>query len=393
MGNPFSAVINGVEHVFDDMEHLVGKAVGELESLGIASFGGMGEFIHFLISIGEDPVHAISRLVAHISRFGGDVIHVLEETAHGVMTYGVTKFFEMKATQALAPIKDALSQQRARGSQVAAVHQTTLKTMQAKLDALTTGNTTSGEAWLGLGMDEMKISFANISQFIEELNDQIQHDSHQATLNHTFLMILEGIGVIAFGIAVVDVLLLIASCITIAGVTVGTAGAGDVVAVPLITVAWGGLLTAEVEFLLTLVAADALIWLIGTILIYVINHTTTTGAKGGTIAQAHVNDLPTDITTAKPGGRIYIPPKKGHGKPFRSPDVKGAWEDAKGNDWEWAQDQHGGPHWDVQHPDGSHTNVAPDGTVIGKDNFPNNDSLVPENQGGNNPGNNSGGKP
>ena len=32
---------------------------------------------------------------------------------------------------------------------------------------------------------------------------------------------------------------------------------------------------------------------------------------------------------------------------------------------------HGGAHWDVQHPDGSHTNVFPDGNVVGEDNFPN----------------------
>jgi hypothetical protein len=51
----------------------------------------------------------------------------------------------------------------------------------------------------------------------------------------------------------------------------------------------------------------------------------------------------------------------------------GGYVDQDGNVWEWAPpgQQHGGPHWDVQHPDGSHTNVAPDGTVIGKDNFPN----------------------
>ena len=30
------------------------------------------------------------------------------------------------------------------------------------------------------------------------------------------------------------------------------------------------------------------------------------------------------------------------------------------------------PHWDVQHPDGSHTNVDPDGNIThGDDNFPN----------------------
>jgi hypothetical protein len=67
----------------------------------------------------------------------------------------------------------------------------------------------------------------------------------------------------------------------------------------------------------------------------------------------------------------YSPPKQGRGNPVR---VKGGgFVDQDGNVWEWARpgQQHGGPHWDVQHPDGSHTNVAPDGTVIGKDNFPN----------------------
>lgn len=272
MGNPFSAIINGVEHVANDMEQLVGHAVGELESLGIATFGGMSEFIHFLISMGEDPVHVISTLVSHISRFGGDVVQVLEETAHGVMTYGITKFFEMKATQALAPVKDALNQQTTRGSQVAAVHQTTIKTMQTKLDALTASNTTSGMAWQGASVSQMNASFADISQFLNQLNDQIQHDSQQATLNRTFLQILEIIGGLAIGLAVLDILLLIASCITITVVTVGTAGVGDAVAVPLVTVAWGGLLTSELEFLLALVGADALIWLIGTIAIYVISH-------------------------------------------------------------------------------------------------------------------------
>lgn len=79
----------------------------------------------------------------------------------------------------------------------------------------------------------------------------------------------------------------------------------------------------------------------------------------------HADQLPTG------GQRPYSPPKSGRGNPVR---VKGGgYVDQYGNRWEWAPpgQQHGGPHWDVQHPDGSHTNVAPDGTVIGKDNFPN----------------------
>ena len=44
--------------------------------------------------------------------------------------------------------------------------------------------------------------------------------------------------------------------------------------------------------------------------------------------------------------------------------------DRFGNRWEWARDPHGGPHWDVQHPNGMHTNVYPDGMVHqGADHF------------------------
>ncbi len=75
------------------------------------------------------------------------------------------------------------------------------------------------------------------------------------------------------------------------------------------------------------------------------------------------NQLPTT------GTRTYTPPKqKGNPPIVSNPQGKG-YVDKDGNIWEWAQDQHGGPHWDVQHPDGSHTNVFPNGNVVGDDNF------------------------
>ncbi|MDA0162329.1 hypothetical protein OM076_18805 [Solirubrobacter ginsenosidimutans] len=80
------------------------------------------------------------------------------------------------------------------------------------------------------------------------------------------------------------------------------------------------------------------------------------------------------------GDRPYVPPKNSHGKPKKVPaggrgGAKG-YEDADGNIWVWnppgGRTAHGGPHWDVQHPDGSHTNVDPDGNIThGDDNFPN----------------------
>jgi|GEM_PF-3547342 len=79
------------------------------------------------------------------------------------------------------------------------------------------------------------------------------------------------------------------------------------------------------------------------------------------------------------GDRPYVPPKSSRGQPKKVPagtrgNAKG-FEDADGNVWIWnppgSPTAHGGPHWDVQHKDGSHTNVNPDGSVRGPDNFPN----------------------
>ena len=45
----------------------------------------------------------------------------------------------------------------------------------------------------------------------------------------------------------------------------------------------------------------------------------------------------------------------------------GGYVDADGNVWEWDGP---GNHWDVQHADGRHTNIAPDGSIHhGPDNF------------------------
>jgi hypothetical protein len=81
------------------------------------------------------------------------------------------------------------------------------------------------------------------------------------------------------------------------------------------------------------------------------------------------------------GSRPYVPPKKSRGQPHRVRGDRGyGYEDEHGNVWVWDPRGHAGPHWDVQHPDGSHTNVYPDGEVHqGKDNFPN---KSPDNEGG-----------
>jgi hypothetical protein len=71
------------------------------------------------------------------------------------------------------------------------------------------------------------------------------------------------------------------------------------------------------------------------------------------------------------GERPYVPPKN-FNRPKR---IRGnGFEDIDGNRWTNDRSRHGGPHWDVQHRDGTHTNVDFGGRVIGGavgDNFPN----------------------
>lgn len=78
------------------------------------------------------------------------------------------------------------------------------------------------------------------------------------------------------------------------------------------------------------------------------------------------NQLPTS------GKHPYEPPKR-KGNPIVV-KVPGGYLDKYGNVWEWAGPgsglDHGGPHWDVQHDGGRrHTNVFPDGHILGPDKF------------------------
>ena len=55
-----------------------------------------------------------------------------------------------------------------------------------------------------------------------------------------------------------------------------------------------------------------------------------------------------------------VPPKDRPGEKYKY-DKKGRPEDKKGNKWERDKDE---KHWDVQHPDGSHTRVNVDGKIL-----------------------------
>ncbi len=367
----FSSVINGAEHWAGDVETLVEHAASDVESIGIAITGDIRWLIAYLIKNGEDPVTFLSTLRAHITSIEGDVTSTLATIVHGVMTYGLIAFLKMQVEQALSPLKDTLQQQTVRGQAVADVHRTTLNTMQTRLDLLTV-HAGAGMTWQGESADVMNGTFGDISTFINQLSDQIQHNGTQARINQAFTTVLEGIGIIAAGLAILDVFLALASAVVAIAVPgIGTLAVAGIDAAVIAT---------QLEFLLALVAIDAGVWLAATLAIYALHHpitlwhpiTTITlpntspnmpTNKGPQItineARVHVNDLPT-AGNAK-GPYIYVPPKGAKGDPNKAWDKEmGGFRDANGDVWVW--DTLHKDHWDVQLPDGSHINVNPDGT-------------------------------
>lgn len=76
-------------------------------------------------------------------------------------------------------------------------------------------------------------------------------------------------------------------------------------------------------------------------------------------AHSHQGDLP--IPGKSTGPYVYNPPKGAHGQPVwgTAKNGKQGFIDAAGNVWVW--DMLHKDHWDVQHKDGTYTNVKPDG--------------------------------
>lgn len=64
----------------------------------------------------------------------------------------------------------------------------------------------------------------------------------------------------------------------------------------------------------------------------------------------------------------FVPSKNWDGKKVKNPNGPGyGWPDNKGNVWvPSGPNGHGGPHWDVQYPDGSYDNIVPGGGIRGK---------------------------
>lgn len=394
---------NDVEHVGSVVFHSMEDVLSHLDTLGVPFFASLPQFVQFIVSIGENPFTFLPRLVGIASGRGANPVQALEELAQGLLTEGPQAFAQKQVRKVIDPMIQQVQAHTQVSQSVGALHQNTITQVQQKLTALRTGNNGS----LGLqgnfatALDtHFQVVQTSVSALTSPLNPGGSagndpptqwHNQAQAAINQAFIFALEGIVVVAIGLAIVDLIILVLEIILaiIGGVITIEVGGLGAVAIgggeSLIDV---GLIAAELSFIGDLILADAAIWAAATLIALAVyrieeliqRHTVTpnNGPQGVTITNASASNLPLNPGQVVSGGRIYIPPKSGRGQPVRDPKGRG-FIDAKGNVWEWAPGgaQHGGPHWDVQHPDGSHTNVAPNGKVIGKDNFPNNDSLKP----------------
>ena len=83
-------------------------------------------------------------------------------------------------------------------------------------------------------------------------------------------------------------------------------------------------------------------------------------ASSGTVEQTRAPGAPTEEDG-------FIPKKKWDGQKVPNPNGRGyGFPDEKGSVWiPTGRDGHRGPHWDVQHPDGSYDNVMPGGKKLG----------------------------
>jgi hypothetical protein len=74
------------------------------------------------------------------------------------------------------------------------------------------------------------------------------------------------------------------------------------------------------------------------------------------------------------GTHPFVPPKRGDWIVNPDRGEENGYADAQGNEWKPHTSPHGQEfdfHWDVEHRNGRHTNIRPDGEIHhGPDNFP-----------------------
>lgn len=255
----FSAIIGGVEHTAEDFGSLLESATNDVESLGISMVGGTYQLVKFLLEAGEDPIAAIQQITSCIENVGGDIMSTLDELGSGIFQYGLYGFAQKKANDLFTPLQNSLHQNTARGQTIASLHQTTIRTMQARLDAL------KASGWQGQNTEAMQLSFNTISTNLTSLSNPLDSGGAQGALNTTCEIAITGIIIVG---GVVIVCEIAAACIVaVAGLATGP---GEVIVAPVDGAALAASIAATLALMLQFIGSALAIWLAGTMLIYVI---------------------------------------------------------------------------------------------------------------------------
>jgi hypothetical protein len=355
-------------------------ALKGLDAIGIHLPPSAEGLIEMLIDDGEDALTAIPHIVSFIERMGGDAWHTIDEVATGMQKYGPLGYVQRQIDNMIDPHVNTITNIHQQKQTLLTNHRATLQTLKTQVDTLAPGGPPGQQnTYAGSAADTLRTTFYSyhdsMSSHLDLLEQTLAVDqkffsdigSVVTNLNSELLILLviAVILVVAFAVAVV--------------LTGGGAFAALLALLPTIEIgipAWFG--SAAVTAVLSLTAIF-LAWELGHQILgipspislpnipaihlpnipTILPNTPTNNGPQSTIneARAHQDDLP--LPGKAKGPYVFNPPKG-------VKDLSQTWDkeakgfrDANGNIWVW--DKLHNDHWDVQHRDGTYTNVRPNG--------------------------------
>jgi hypothetical protein len=272
--------------VYGDFLHNFEDTLNHITSNIVPNFRGLEWFVQYLASRGENPVSFIETLVSRIAGRAYPVT-VLQELVDGVMLYGLEGFAQAKAHEAIKPVINTLNTHSNTGNQLAALHQNTITTLHTKINALTSGNTTSGMAFTGDAATSMQASLSTLTNKLNQASsllgspqDQINRDFSNAIATYVA-------GAVALDLAILSV----EAIVSLAGITI-----------PAEVVLDGGVILVEVLGLIGLVVIEGAIWIGRTVTLHSQQQSFDSSQSQSTVSYG----LPHSWQDT--GGKIKVPP-------------------------------------------------------------------------------------
>jgi hypothetical protein len=266
--NDVTGAANMVFHSIDDV-------ISHLGTLGVPFFPSLAQFIQFLVEVGANPFSVLPHLVGVINGRGGNPVEVLEEVASGILSLGPQGFARQQTERVINPIVAQLNTHTQVSQALGTLHQSTVKQVQQKLNALRQSDTGSYglQGTFALTLDS---TFQGVQTNINALTASLGasdssgadpptqwYQQTQAAINHAYVLIFEGIIVVAVGLAILDIILLVVEIIlalAAGAATVEAGGLGGLVVGAGEALLDAGVIGAELDFIGALILADLALW-------------------------------------------------------------------------------------------------------------------------------------